>query len=167
VPTLHLNGEHDPLTVGVPNRFGAAVGPALEKIPSGMTLHSKFPSEDGVQAVCVWEAGSVEDVQSFVESATTGRSWTRTGDWPAADQYGIAAFGLDEGESLGALLEQGPPTPATANMIIDPEGFAWLPEDDFVSHFAVDVAPAKAKVMYAVQQPLLAAAFGEPMGAPA
>jgi len=47
-----------------------------------------FPSEDGVQAVCVWEAGSVEDVRSFVESATAGRSWTRTGDWPAADQYG-------------------------------------------------------------------------------
>src|SRR3974390_1752924 len=27
----------------------------------------------------------------------------------------IAAFGLDEGESIGALLAQGPPTPATAN----------------------------------------------------
>jgi pimeloyl-ACP methyl ester carboxylesterase len=79
----------------------------------------------------------------------------------------IAAFGLDEGESLGALLEQGPPTPATAHMIIDAEGFAWLPEDDFVSHFAADVDPVKAKVMYAVQQPLLAAAFGEPLGAPA
>jgi pimeloyl-ACP methyl ester carboxylesterase len=79
----------------------------------------------------------------------------------------VAAFGLDEGESLGALLEQGPPTPATAHMIVDAEGFAWLPEDDFVNHFAADVDPAKAKVMYAVQQPLLTAAFGEPMGVPA
>jgi pimeloyl-ACP methyl ester carboxylesterase len=79
----------------------------------------------------------------------------------------IAAFGLDQGESLGALLEQGPPAPATAHMIIDPEGFAWLPEDDFVSHFAADVDRAMAKVMYAVQQPLLAAAFSEPMGTPA
>src|SRR5690349_7052757 len=29
----------------------------------------------------------------------------------------IAAFGLDEGESLGALLGGGPPTPALANLI--------------------------------------------------
>ncbi len=65
----------------------------------------------------------------------------------------IAAFGLDEGESIGALLEQGPPTPALAHLDIDSEGFAWLPEDDFVDHFAADVDPAKAKVMYAVQQP--------------
>jgi pimeloyl-ACP methyl ester carboxylesterase len=79
----------------------------------------------------------------------------------------VAAFGLDEGESLGALLEQGPPTPATGHMIVDAEGFAWLPEDDFVNHFAADVDPAKAKVMHAVQQPLLTAAFGEPMGVPA
>jgi pimeloyl-ACP methyl ester carboxylesterase len=42
----------------------------------------------------------------------------------------IAAFGLDEGESIGALLEQGPPTPALAHLSIDSEGFAWLPEDD-------------------------------------
>src|SRR5436190_14316172 len=27
----------------------------------------------------------------------------------------IAGFGLDEGESIGALLQQGPPTPAVAN----------------------------------------------------
>src|SRR5215467_11169048 len=38
----------------------------------------------------------------------------------------IAAFRLDEGESIGALLEQGPPTPALANLQIDSEGFAWL-----------------------------------------
>src|SRR5215472_7870547 len=30
----------------------------------------------------------------------------------------IAAFGLDEGESIGALLAQGPPTPAIANLVI-------------------------------------------------
>src|ERR671915_2026632 len=48
----------------------------------------------------------------------------------------IAAFGLDEGESIGALLGQGPPTPAVANVDIDSEGFAWIPKDDFVGHFA-------------------------------
>jgi pimeloyl-ACP methyl ester carboxylesterase len=78
----------------------------------------------------------------------------------------IAAFGLDEGESIGALLE-GPPTPALAHLSIDAEGFAWLPEDDFVNHFAADVDPVKAKVMYAVQQPLHTSALADVMGAPA
>ena len=79
----------------------------------------------------------------------------------------ISAFGLDQGESIGALLAQGPPTPALAHLSIDQQGFAWLPEDDFVHHFAADVDPVKAKVMYAVQQPLSATALGDVMGVPA
>ncbi len=79
----------------------------------------------------------------------------------------IAAFGLDEGESLGALLSQGPVTPALAHLIIDKQGFGWLPENDFVNHFAADVDPVKAKVMYAVQQALAASAFQDVMGIPA
>ncbi|HYZ14766.1 MAG TPA: alpha/beta fold hydrolase [Candidatus Acidoferrum sp.] len=76
----------------------------------------------------------------------------------------IAAFGLDQGESIGALLGQGPPTPALAHLVIDEQQFAWLPEDDFVFHFAADVDPVKARVMYAVQQPLAASALGEGHG---
>ena len=79
----------------------------------------------------------------------------------------IAAFGLDEGESLGALLAQGPPTPALAHRLVDQSGFVWLSEDDFVHHFAADVDPVEARVLYAVQQPLPAAAFEEVMGVPA
>lgn len=79
----------------------------------------------------------------------------------------IAAFGLDEGESIGALLAQGPPTPAIANLDIDEQGFAWIPEDDFVNHFAGDIDPIKAKVMYAVQQPLHTSALADVMGVPA
>ena len=78
----------------------------------------------------------------------------------------VAAFGLDEGESLGALLSQGPPTPALAHLFTDARGFAWLSEDDFVKHFAADVDPTQAKVLYAVQQPLASSAFGDVMGAP-
>ncbi len=76
----------------------------------------------------------------------------------------VAAFGLDQGESLGALLAQGPPSPAIAHLEIDKQGYAWLPEDDFVSHFAGDVDPVKAKVMFAAQQPLAVSTFGEVMG---
>jgi pimeloyl-ACP methyl ester carboxylesterase len=79
----------------------------------------------------------------------------------------IAAFGLDEGESIGALLEQGPPTPALAHLDIDDEGFAWIPEEDFVNHFAGDVDSAKARVMYAVQQPIHTSALAQVMGPPA
>jgi len=79
----------------------------------------------------------------------------------------IAAFGLDEGESLGALLSQGPVTPALAHLVTDKQGFGWLSEDDFVHHFAADVDPVKAKVMYAVQQALASSAFTDVMGVPA
>jgi pimeloyl-ACP methyl ester carboxylesterase len=79
----------------------------------------------------------------------------------------IAAFGLDEGESIGALLAQSPAGPALAHLEVDEQGFAWLPEDDFVNHFAADVDPARARVMHAVQQPLAWSALGEVMGVPA
>lgn len=79
----------------------------------------------------------------------------------------IAAFGIDEGESLGALLSQGPVTPALAHLVTDKQGFGWLSEDDFVHHFAADVDPVKAKVMSAVQQALAGSAFTDVMGVPA
>jgi pimeloyl-ACP methyl ester carboxylesterase len=79
----------------------------------------------------------------------------------------IAAFGLDQGESLGALLSQGPPTPALAHLFTDKQGFGWLSHDDFVNHFAADVDPVRAKAMYAVQQALAGSAFTDVMGVPA
>ncbi len=79
----------------------------------------------------------------------------------------VAAFGLDEGESLGALLSQGPVTPALAHLVTDKQGFGWLSEDDFVNHFAADVDPVNAKVMYAAQQALAGSAFADVMGVPA
>ena len=79
----------------------------------------------------------------------------------------IAAFGIDKGESLGALLAQGPPSPALAHMFTDKLGFGWLSQDDFVHHFAADVDPVRATVMYAAQQPLAGSAFTDVMGVPA
>jgi pimeloyl-ACP methyl ester carboxylesterase len=79
----------------------------------------------------------------------------------------IAAFGLAEGESLGALLGGGPPSPALAHLIVDEQGFGWLPEDDFVGHFAADVDPVEARVLFAVQQGLSMTTFEDVMGNPA
>ena len=79
----------------------------------------------------------------------------------------ISGFGLDEGESIGALLGDGPPPPGIAHLRIDAQGAAWLPHDDFLKHFAPDVDTETADVMFAVQQPLAASALSEVMGAPA
>jgi pimeloyl-ACP methyl ester carboxylesterase len=76
----------------------------------------------------------------------------------------VAAFGLDQGESLGALLQQGPPAPAIAHLSLDKQGYGWLPKDDFVNYFASDVDRVKATVMFAVQQPIAGSAFAEVMG---
>lgn len=79
----------------------------------------------------------------------------------------IAAFGLDEGESIAALGGDGPPTPALAHLDFDALGFVWLPEDDFVGHFAGDIEPAKARAMYAVQQPIHSSTLTDVMTTPA
>src|SRR4029453_9505224 len=79
----------------------------------------------------------------------------------------VAGFGLDQGESIGALLGPGEPTPAVAHIRVDDQGFAWLPHDDFLAHFAPDVDPAEANIMFAVQQPLTMSAFDDVMGTPA
>ena len=79
----------------------------------------------------------------------------------------IAGFRLMRVSRSAPLLAQGPPGPALAHLDVDEHGFAWLPEDDFVNHFAADVDPVKAKVMFAVQQPLHWSALGEVMGVPA
>src|SRR6201995_1763993 len=79
----------------------------------------------------------------------------------------IAAFGLDQGETIGALLASGPPTPALGHPDIEKQGFAWIPEDDFVHHFAGDIDPVRARVMFAVQQALSASTLQDVMEVPA
>jgi pimeloyl-ACP methyl ester carboxylesterase len=79
----------------------------------------------------------------------------------------IAAFGLDEGESINALGAGAPQPRALANLIVDEKGQGRLPEDDFVDHFAADVDPVKARVMHSAQQPVAMSVFEDVMGTPA
>jgi pimeloyl-ACP methyl ester carboxylesterase len=79
----------------------------------------------------------------------------------------VAAFGLDQGESLGKLLGAGPPTPSLAHLIVDEQAYAWIPEEDFVAHFASGVEKSRAKVMFAVQQGLSMSTFEDVMAVPA
>ncbi|MGB2628562.1 MAG: alpha/beta hydrolase [Candidatus Acidiferrum sp.] len=79
----------------------------------------------------------------------------------------IAAFGLDEGESLESLSQQGPAPAGVAQIRPDDHGFFWIDRDGFPQAFAADVNPVEARVMAAVQKPLAVKAFSERSGPPA
>jgi pimeloyl-ACP methyl ester carboxylesterase len=79
----------------------------------------------------------------------------------------IAAFGLDEGESLESLSKQGPATAGAAQIRPDEYGFLWIDRDGFANVFAADVDPVEARVMAAVQRPLSFKSFTEKSGPPA
>ena len=79
----------------------------------------------------------------------------------------IAAFGLDEGESLEGLSKQGPATAGAAQIHPDANGFLWIDRDGFAKVFAADVDPAKARIMAAVQRPLSIKSFTAKSGPPA
>jgi pimeloyl-ACP methyl ester carboxylesterase len=80
----------------------------------------------------------------------------------------IAAFGLDEGESIETLTKQGPaPAGAAAVRPPDDHGFLWIDRDAFAKAFAADVDPTEARVMAAVQKPLGINSFTAKSGPPA
>ena len=80
----------------------------------------------------------------------------------------IAAFALDEGESLDGLSKQGPaPAGAAAVRPPDHHGFLWIDRDGFAKAFAADVDPTEARVMAAVQKPLSVNSFTAKAGPPA
>src|SRR5258708_965888 len=80
----------------------------------------------------------------------------------------IAAFALDEGESLDGLSKQGPaPAGAAAVRPPDDHGFLWIDRDGFAKAFAADVDSTEARVMAAVQQPLSIDSFTAKAGPPA
>jgi pimeloyl-ACP methyl ester carboxylesterase len=61
---------------------------------------------------------------------------------------------------------RGPAAPPAAPAVPAPQGFIWLPEDDFVKHFASGVDPVRARVLHAAQQPLAGSSFTDVMGTP-
>jgi hypothetical protein len=54
------------------SKFWAAAQSVTANLPTGLKVIHTFPSPDGRKAVCVWEAGSVEAVRSFLDPATAG-----------------------------------------------------------------------------------------------
>jgi pimeloyl-ACP methyl ester carboxylesterase len=79
----------------------------------------------------------------------------------------IAAFGLDEGESLEDLSKQGTPPAGAAQIHPDEHGFLWIDRDGFRAAFAADVDPTEARVMAVAQRPLSIKSFVAKSGPPA
>jgi pimeloyl-ACP methyl ester carboxylesterase len=64
----------------------------------------------------------------------------------------VAARAPDAGEDYAALAKTYPTPPATAGIVFDGDE-GRLSEAAFLRDFAGDLSPAKAKVLYAVQEP--------------
>jgi pimeloyl-ACP methyl ester carboxylesterase len=79
----------------------------------------------------------------------------------------FAAFGLDEGESIDALSQQGPATPGAAQIRPDKHGFLWIDPAGFPQVFAAHVDPVEARVMAVTQKPLSIKSFTAKCGPPA
>jgi pimeloyl-ACP methyl ester carboxylesterase len=79
----------------------------------------------------------------------------------------ITAFGLDEGESLASLAQQGPAPAGASAVAPDDHGFLWIDRSRFHEAFAADATDAEAAVMAVVQKPLNVAAFTAACGVPA
>jgi pimeloyl-ACP methyl ester carboxylesterase len=79
----------------------------------------------------------------------------------------ITAFGLDEGESLESLSNQGPPSPGSASIRPDNLGYLWIDRATFHTSFCADATRDEAAVMAAVQRPLSLASFAGKEGTPA
>ncbi len=79
----------------------------------------------------------------------------------------IAAFGLDEGESIEGLSQQGPAPSGAAQIRPDEGGFLWIAREGFGDVFAADVDPVDARVMAIVQKPLSVKSYTGKAGAPA
>jgi pimeloyl-ACP methyl ester carboxylesterase len=78
----------------------------------------------------------------------------------------IAAFGLDQGESIKSATAGYPPPPALGHLIVDDQGNATLDPADFVQHFAADVPRDEARALEAAQHPIALSILGTPAGAP-
>lgn len=79
----------------------------------------------------------------------------------------IAAFGLDEGESLEGLSKQGPAPAGAAHIRPDEHGFLWIDREGFAQAFAADADPVQARIMAVSQKPLSMKSFTAKSGPPA
>lgn len=95
-----------------------------------------------------------------------GHSWSGTvisevgADPKVSALVYVAARAPDAGEDFVALSAKFPTMPVRAG-VENHDGFTTIDEPHFLNYFANGVAPAKAKALYAVQEPTAATLFGD------
>lgn len=86
-----------------------------------------------------------------------GHSWSGTvvsevgGDPSVSSLVYVAARAPDAGEDFPALAKQFPTAPASAGVVVAPDGYAQLNETAFLSDFAAEVPTERARALFAVQ----------------
>ncbi len=55
-----------------PAAFWAKAQSVIGATPAGTSVISVFPSKDGKTGTCVWEAGSVDELQKFLDKESVG-----------------------------------------------------------------------------------------------
>ena len=55
-----------------PATFWAKAQTVIGAAPAGTSVLSVFPSQDGKTGTCVWEAGNVDELQKFLDTASEG-----------------------------------------------------------------------------------------------
>jgi pimeloyl-ACP methyl ester carboxylesterase len=96
-----------------------------------------------------------------------GHSWSGTlvsevGDDPSVSSLVyIAARAPDAGEDFPALAKQFPTPPASAGVVLAPDGYDQLSEPAFLNDFAGGVPAQRARALYAVQGRNLSTLPGE------
>lgn len=63
---MYIVVEHE---ISDPDIFWKTTQDGMADLPSNLTVHQVFPNREGRKAVCLWEADSVEEVESFIEDA--------------------------------------------------------------------------------------------------
>ena len=55
-----------------PEAFWAKAQTVVGAAPTGTSIHSVYPSRDGKTGTCLWEGGSVDQIQQFLDKAAGG-----------------------------------------------------------------------------------------------
>ena len=55
-----------------PEAFWAKAQSVVGATPEGTSVLSVFPSQDGKTGTCIWEAGSADQLQQFLDAASEG-----------------------------------------------------------------------------------------------
>lgn len=79
----------------------------------------------------------------------------------------VAAFALDERETLTGLISRFAPTPIVEALVFDSQGNATVQPEAFVRFFAPDLPARQARALAAVQRPIAGAIFSTAAGSQA